>query len=67
VLCDDHGIGGSGENFGGNDAHLDIINVFYHEASLRPRLPRPSGKPRRQNWAKDHIKRAEYQPRIVFD
>ena len=31
VLCDEHGIGGSGEYFGDNDAHLDIINVFYHE------------------------------------
>ena len=33
VLCDEHGIGGSGEYFGDNDAHLDIINVFYHDAS----------------------------------
>ena len=33
VLCDEHGIGGSGEYFADNDAHLDIINVFYHEAS----------------------------------
>jgi tubulin beta len=33
VLCDEHGIGGSGEYFGDNNAHLDIINVFYHEAS----------------------------------
>jgi hypothetical protein len=32
-LCDEHGIGGSGEYFGDNDAHLDIVNVFYHEAS----------------------------------
>ena len=32
-MCDKHGIGGSGEYFGDNDAHLDIINVFYHEAS----------------------------------
>jgi hypothetical protein len=23
--------------------------------------PHPSGKPRRQNWAKDHIKRAQHQ------
>jgi tubulin beta len=88
VLCDEHGIGGSGEYFGDNDAHLDIINVFYHEASggkylpravlfdLEPgvidavracsrvvaRLPHTSGnKPRRQNWAKDHNKRAQHQ------
>jgi tubulin beta len=33
VLCDEHGIGGDGEYFGDNDAHLDPINVFYHEAS----------------------------------
>jgi hypothetical protein len=61
VLCDDHGIGGSGEYFGDNDAHLDIINVLYHEASLRPRLPHPPGKKNRQNWAKGHVKRAEHQ------
>jgi hypothetical protein len=47
VLCDEHGIGGSGEYFGDNDPHLGMINVFYHEALLRPRLPHPSGKPRR--------------------
>ena len=40
VLCDEHGIGGSGEYFGDNDAHLDIINVFYHEASGGKYLPR---------------------------
>jgi hypothetical protein len=33
VLCNEHGIGGSGEYFGDNDAHLKIINVFCHEAS----------------------------------
>jgi tubulin beta len=33
VLSDENGIGGDGEYFGDNDAHLDIINVFYHEAS----------------------------------
>jgi hypothetical protein len=32
VVCDEHGIGGSGENCGDNDAHLDRINVFSHEA-----------------------------------
>jgi tubulin beta len=36
VLCDEHGIGGDGECFGGNDAQLDRINVLYNEA--------PSGK-----------------------
>ena len=32
VVCDENGIGGSGEYFGNNDAHLNRINVFYHEA-----------------------------------
>jgi hypothetical protein len=31
-MCDDHGIGGSGEYCGDNDAHLDRINIYYHEA-----------------------------------
>jgi hypothetical protein len=31
-MCDEHGIGGSREYCGDNDAHLDRINVFYHEA-----------------------------------
>jgi hypothetical protein len=33
VLCDEHGIGGDGEYCGNNDAQLDRINVFFHEAS----------------------------------
>ena len=32
MVCDEHGIGGSGEYCGGNDAYLGRINVFYHEA-----------------------------------
>jgi tubulin beta len=32
VVCDEHGIGGSGEYCGDIDAHLGRINVFYHEA-----------------------------------
>jgi tubulin beta len=32
VLCDKNGISGSGEYCGNNDAHLDHISVFYHEA-----------------------------------
>jgi tubulin beta len=32
VVCDEHGIGGSGEHCGENDAHLGRINVFYHNA-----------------------------------
>jgi tubulin beta len=33
MLCDEHGIGGDGEYCGDNDAQLDRINLFYHEAS----------------------------------
>jgi tubulin beta len=40
VVCDEHGIGGSGEYCGDNDAHLDRINVFYHEASGGKYVPR---------------------------
>ena len=32
VVCDENGIGGDGEYCGGNDAQLDRINVFNHEA-----------------------------------
>jgi len=32
VVCDEHGIGGSGEYLGGSEALLGRINVFYHEA-----------------------------------
>jgi hypothetical protein len=40
VLCDEHGIGGDGEYFGGNDAQLGRIGVFYHEASGDKYVPR---------------------------
>jgi tubulin beta len=40
VVCDDHGIGGSGEYCGDNDAHLDRINAFYHEALGGKYMPR---------------------------
>jgi tubulin beta len=40
VLCDEHGIGGDGEYCGDNDAQLDRINVFYHEASGDKYVPR---------------------------
>jgi tubulin beta len=40
VVCDEHGIGGSGEFRGDNDAHLDRINVFYHEAFGGKYVPR---------------------------
>ena len=31
MVCDEHGIGGSGGYCGDNDAHLGRISVFYHE------------------------------------
>jgi tubulin beta len=40
MVCDEHGIGGSGEYFGGNGAHLERIDVFYHEASGGKYVPR---------------------------
>jgi tubulin beta len=35
-----HDIGGDGEYCGDNDAQLDRINVFYHEAPGRKYVPR---------------------------
>jgi hypothetical protein len=32
VVCDEHGIGGSDEYCGDNEAHLGRINVLYHDA-----------------------------------
>jgi tubulin beta len=40
VLCDEHGIGSDGEYCGDNDAQLDRINAFYHEASGDKYVPR---------------------------
>jgi tubulin beta len=40
VVCDEHGIGGSGEYCGDNDAHLGRIGVFYHNASGGKYVPR---------------------------
>jgi tubulin beta len=40
VLCDEHGVGGSGEYCGDNDAHLGRINVLYHETSGGKYVPR---------------------------
>jgi hypothetical protein len=37
VVCDEHGIGGSGEYC---DAHLDRTNVFYPEAFGGKHMPR---------------------------
>jgi hypothetical protein len=33
VVCDEHGMGGSGEYCGDNDAHFGRNNVLNHEAS----------------------------------
>jgi tubulin beta len=40
VLCAENGIGGDGEYFGDNDAQLDSINAFYHEALGGKYIPR---------------------------
>jgi tubulin beta len=40
VLCGGSGIGGDGEYCGDNDAQLDRINVFYHEALGDKYVPR---------------------------
>jgi tubulin beta len=40
VVCDEHGIGGSGEYCGGNDSHLGRLNVFYHGALCGSYEPR---------------------------
>jgi tubulin beta len=40
VVCEEHGIGGIGEYSGDNDAHLDRISVFYHEALGGKYVPR---------------------------
>ena len=40
MLCDESGFGGDGEYSGDNDAQLDRINVFYHEASGDKYAPR---------------------------
>ena len=40
MVCDEHGIGGDGLYAGDNDAQLDRINVFYHEASGGKYVPR---------------------------
>jgi|AntAceMinimDraft_5_1070358.scaffolds.fasta_scaffold202381_1 tubulin beta len=40
VVRGERGFGGSGEYSDENDAHLDLIGVFYHEASGGKYLPR---------------------------
>ena len=39
-MCNEHGIGGSGEYCGENDAQIGRINVLYHEASGGKYVPR---------------------------
>jgi tubulin beta len=43
VMCDENGIGGSGDYCGDNDAHLCRINVYYHEAMGGKYAPPPRG------------------------
>ena len=55
MLCDEQGIGGDGEYYGGgNNAQLGRINVFYYEAwrNLVDNTPV-------QKWAKDHYRRTD--------
>jgi tubulin beta len=40
VLCDEHSIGGDGENCCGNDAQLGRINAIYDEALGSKYVPR---------------------------
>jgi tubulin beta len=40
MVFDEQFIGGSGEYCGDSDAHLDRINVFYHEALGGKYVPR---------------------------
>jgi tubulin beta len=40
LLCGKHGIGGDCEYSGDNDAQLDNINMFHHEASGDKYVPR---------------------------
>jgi tubulin beta len=40
VVCDEHGIGGSGEYCDENDAHLGPINLFNYEALSGKYVPR---------------------------
>jgi tubulin beta len=39
VVCDEHGVGGSGEYCGDYDAHFGRINVFYDEALCGKYVP----------------------------
>jgi hypothetical protein len=39
-VCDEHGIGGSGEYCGDYDAHLGCINALYHGALGVKYVPR---------------------------
>jgi hypothetical protein len=39
-LCDEYGIGGSGEYYGDNDAHFGRINALYNDAPGNRYVPR---------------------------
>jgi tubulin beta len=43
VVCNENGIHGDGEYCEDNDAQLDRINVFYHEASVASTCPAQGG------------------------
>jgi hypothetical protein len=59
LLCDEHVIGGDGEYCGDNDAQLDRINVFYHEASSQVKLIL-SPKQREKNRSKQNKDMRKY-------
>jgi hypothetical protein len=63
VVCDEHGIGGSGEYRGDNDVHFDRIDVIYHEAFGGKCDAEKSSTIRagKTNWAKGHNKRVKHQ------
>ena len=62
VMCNEQGIGGSGEYFGDNDAHLDCISVFYHEAlGGKCDADHLVNHTRGRNLAKGHYKRTKHQ------
>jgi tubulin beta len=39
-VCDEHGVGGSGEYCGDNDPHLNRSNLLYHDALGGKYVPR---------------------------
>jgi hypothetical protein len=60
VLCDEHGIGGSSEYCGENDAHLGRINGIYNEAlDGKCDANNPVNHTRGQKLGQGHNKRVE--------